>query len=211
VCLNVVVFKYQRVVSEFEAAIDPDSQNGSLYRLLVAYACLDPHIGYVQGMNFVAALLVAPTVLAHQASIAQQATVKQSLLQADIANLAVGKEATAKQALVQQSKPLGDNAAMSSEAAPRAATNAVKATLLSAPPPPTFQGCPLSVEDEAVAFGLLVRLMQASGLRRVFDAQDDHLHTLLLRLEFHVHGLMPTLHEHLEQVSPIVSRQEMMC
>ena len=43
----------------FAEVIDPDPEHGDLYRLLVAYAALDPAVGYVQGMNFIAALCLS--------------------------------------------------------------------------------------------------------------------------------------------------------
>ena len=157
----------QRVVPEFEAAIDPDPERGSLYRVLAAYACLDPHTGYVQGMNFIAALLVTPTVLAQQNA----------------------------------SSPTSALASTKTEEGSSSAVTTITTTATAAAAAPaSFQGCPLSMEDERAAFELFVRLMQASGLRRVFDARDDQLHCLLMRLEFHVEGFLPFLHEHLNQV-----------
>lgn len=48
------------------------------------------------------------------------------------------------------------------------------------------------------AFLLFVRLMQGTGLRRLYDRNDDHLHELILRLDWHIRGCLPTLHAHLE-------------
>lgn len=156
------------MVPEFEAAIDPNPEKGSLYRVLAAYACLDPHTGYVQGMNFIAALIVAPTVLAQQPQVSTAPTPASMPASADAGAL-------------------------------NAVTTSTTTTTAAAPSSSSFQGCPLSIEDERAAFELFVRLMQASGVRRVFDARDDYLHCLLLRLEFHVKGFLPYLHEHLDQ------------
>jgi hypothetical protein len=54
------------------------------------------------------------------------------------------------------------------------------------------------------AFLLFTRMMQASGLRRIFDSRDEYLHVLLQRLDWHMRNIMPELHEHLEyeQVAP---------
>ena len=161
------------MVPEFEAAIDPNPEKGSLYRVLAAYACLDPHTGYVQGMNFIAALIVAPTVLAQQQQVSTAPTPASIAANAASGSLQAGTTST---------------------------TVTVAAAATSSSSSSSFQGCPLSIEDERAAFELFVRLMQASGVRRVFDARDDHLHCLLLRLEFHVEGFLPYLHEHLDQV-----------
>jgi hypothetical protein len=52
----------------YSGAFDPDPETGPLYRLLVAYAAFDPALGYVQGMNYVAALCI---FVAHDATAAK--------------------------------------------------------------------------------------------------------------------------------------------
>jgi len=46
------------VIGEKEYLIDPDSGKNKLFNVLNAYAHFDPEIGYCQGLNFIAALLI---------------------------------------------------------------------------------------------------------------------------------------------------------
>ena len=158
---------------EFETTVDSDPMRGSLYRLLIAYACLDPQVGYVQGMNFIAALCLA--------------VAKPDQLSSSV-NDVEGTSASSSSSSSSSSGGTG-NGTGNAGTPPGASSGRDAAARRAA----------INAEGTEAAFLLFTRMMQASGLRKVFDTQDDLLHTLILRLDWHLRGCLPALHAHLEQ------------
>jgi len=162
---------------EFETTVDSDPMHGSLYRLLIAYACLDPQLGYVQGTNFIAALCLAAAKPDPPSSSGDGAE---------------GASST--------SSSSSDNSSSDGSSSSSSAGGVARASKTNdGPDDLAARRAAIEAEGTEAAFLLFTRMMQASGLRKVFDTQDDLLHTLILRLDWHLRGCLPSLHAHLEQ------------
>ena len=188
-----------------------DPVRGPLYRVLVGYAALDPTVGYAQGMNFVAAFCLAvasPSIMGDGNPIAAAGA------GAAAAPVAVSPLLAPRRKQPPLPSPLlsprqisrdggdGSGAASGSPRPPMLGAQVAGAAGAAGAAGEAGEAAAHAASVEtggaAAAFLLFVRLMQATGLRRVFDATDDHLHALVRRLDWHLAHVAPALAAHLE-------------
>jgi hypothetical protein len=136
---------------EFSIVLD-QTEDGELYQILAAYASIDTNVGYVQGMNYIAAMCLSAMRHAQTTYTPDNDQVDPMLK-------------------ITKPKDVEDIAGKKKK---------------------------IAIPNVEASFLLFVRLMQGTGLRRLYDSKDAHLHELILRLDWHIRGCLPKLHAHLE-------------
>lgn len=199
------------VTNTIKAKVD-DTQDGLLYRFLASYAALDPDVGYVQGMNFVAAMIIAHCnrvsirTRAHTNALSQsfslpprQTTPRKGARSASASMLAtpsspstptlgqrLGRELT-----ISTSRGGSHGLESRGEGTPEIESPLSNSTVRN-----NSDGV---VETDAhLGFRLFVRLMHFTNLRKIYDPADDMLHRVIQRIDVLVREKVPELHEHFQ-------------